>query len=50
LGDDHFYESIGRVTSDAIEYYITWQQGKHWDGKKNNVLFRYEKHLNTSKM
>ncbi len=28
--DGYFYESIGRVTSDAIEYYITRQQGKHW--------------------
>ncbi len=26
----YFYESIGRVTSDAIEYYIERQQGKHW--------------------
>ena len=28
--DGYFYESIGRVTSDVIEYYIKRQQGKHW--------------------
>ena len=28
--DGYFYESIGSVTSEAIEYYITRQQGKHW--------------------
>ena len=26
----YFYESIGRVTSETIEYYIERQQGKHW--------------------
>ena len=25
-----FYESIGRVTSDTVKYYIEHQQGKHW--------------------
>ncbi len=26
----YFYESIGWVTSETIEYYIERQQGKHW--------------------
>ena len=26
----YFYESVGRVTSETIEYYIERQQGKHW--------------------
>ena len=26
----YFYESIGRVTSDTIKFYIERQQGKHW--------------------
>ncbi len=24
------YESVGRVTSESVEYYINRQQGKHW--------------------
>ncbi len=36
--DGYFYESIGRVTSDAIEYYITRQQGKHWSGETYEVI------------
>jgi len=28
--DGYFYESIGRVTSDSIKYYIERQQGKYW--------------------
>lgn len=28
--DGYFYESIGRVTSDTIKFYIERQQGKHW--------------------
>ena len=28
--DGNFFESIGRVTSDNIKFYITRQQGKHW--------------------
>jgi len=28
--DGYFYESIGRVTSDTIIYYIKHSQGKHW--------------------
>ncbi len=30
--DGYFYESVGRVTSDSIKYYIERQQGKHWEG------------------
>ena len=26
----YFYESVGRVTSETIKYYIDRQQGKHW--------------------
>ncbi len=36
----YFYESIGRVTSDAIEYYITRQQGKHWAEEDYGVIAR----------
>jgi REP element-mobilizing transposase RayT len=28
--DGYFYESVGRVTSESVEYYIKRQQGKHW--------------------
>ena len=28
--DGYFYESIGRVTTDTIRFYIERQQGKHW--------------------
>ena len=28
--DGYFYESIGRVTSETVEYYIKNQQRKHW--------------------
>lgn len=28
--DGYFYESIGRVTSSTIKFYIERQQGKHW--------------------
>lgn len=28
--DGYFYESVGRVTSESVEYYINRQQGKHW--------------------
>jgi len=38
--DGYFYESIGRVTSDAIEYYITRQQGKHWAGEDYGAVIR----------
>jgi REP element-mobilizing transposase RayT len=34
--DGYFYESVGRVTSDSIKYYIERQQGKHWKGIDNN--------------
>ncbi len=28
--DGYFYESVGRVTSESVEYYIKRQQSKHW--------------------
>ncbi|MCZ7372581.1 MAG: IS200/IS605 family transposase [Candidatus Methanoperedens sp.] len=28
--DGYFYESVGRVTSESVEYYIKQQQGKQW--------------------
>ncbi|MCK4614075.1 MAG: transposase, partial [Thermoplasmata archaeon] len=28
--DGYFYESVGRVTSKTIKFYIERQQGKHW--------------------
>lgn len=28
--EGYFYESIGRVTSEAVKFYIERQQGKHW--------------------
>lgn len=28
--DGYFYESIGRVTSDTVKFYIERQQRKHW--------------------
>ncbi len=28
--DGYFYESIGRVTSDTVKFYIERKQGKHW--------------------
>jgi len=30
--DGHFYESIGRVTTDSMKFYIERQQGRHWKG------------------
>ena len=30
--DGYFYESVGRVTSESIKFYIERQQGKHWEG------------------
>jgi REP element-mobilizing transposase RayT len=29
--DGFFYESIGRVTTETITFYIERQQGKHWE-------------------
>ena len=29
--DGFFYESIGRVTTETIKFYIERQQGKHWE-------------------
>jgi putative transposase len=28
--EGYFYESIGRVTSESVKFYIERQQGKHW--------------------
>jgi len=28
--DGFFYESVGRVTSETVKFYIERQQGKHW--------------------
>lgn len=28
--DGYFFESVGRITSERIRYYIERQQGKHW--------------------
>ncbi|MFQ6106665.1 MAG: IS200/IS605 family transposase [Thermoplasmata archaeon] len=28
--DGYFYESVGRVTSSTVKFYIERQQGKHW--------------------
>lgn len=28
--DGYFYESVGRVTSSTVKFYIDRQQGKHW--------------------
>jgi len=28
--EGYFYESIGRVTSQAVKFYVERQQGKHW--------------------
>ena len=30
--DGYFFESVGRVTSDMVEFYIERQQRKHWQG------------------
>lgn len=28
--DGYFYESVGRVTSSTVKFYVDRQQGKHW--------------------
>ena len=35
--DGYFYESVGRVTSETVKFYIERQQGKHWTESKNQV-------------
>jgi putative transposase len=30
--DGYFFESVGRVTSDMVQFYIERQQRKHWQG------------------
>ena len=41
--DGHFYESVGRITSDSIKFYIERQQGRHWKG------IDYDYYLETKK-
>jgi REP element-mobilizing transposase RayT len=36
--DGYFYESIGRVTSKTVKFYIERQQGKHWMHKEPDAL------------
>lgn len=36
----YFYESVGRVTSDVIRYYIMRQQGKHWSSEDYDTIFK----------
>ena len=36
--DGYFYESIGRVTSDTVKFYIERQQGKHWTHEELDAL------------
>ena len=31
--DGYFFESVGRVTSEMVEFYIERQQRKHWQGE-----------------
>lgn len=33
--DGYFFESVGRITSDKIKFYIERQQGKHWTSQKH---------------
>jgi REP element-mobilizing transposase RayT len=28
--EGYFYESVGRITNESVQYYITRTQGKHW--------------------
>ena len=38
--DGYFYESIGRVTSDMVKFYIERQQKKHWIRMKSEKVGR----------
>ena len=40
--DGYFYESIGRVTSDTVKFYIDRQQGKHWHPSDPDTVPRGE--------
>lgn len=35
--EGYFFESVGRVTSDSIKFYIERQQGKHWQHEDFDV-------------
>lgn len=35
--DGYFYESIGRVTTDTVKFYIERQQGKHWTPAERDI-------------
>ena len=32
-----FYESVGRVTTESVKFYIERQQGRHWEGLDHEV-------------
>jgi len=34
----YFAETVGRVTSETIKYYIERQQGKHWQAEKYEIF------------
>ena len=36
--DGYFYESVGRITSETIKFYIERQQAKHWLQEDPNFL------------
>ena len=38
--DGYFYESVGRVTSSTVKFYIDRQQGKHWMHQDADVSTR----------
>ena len=38
--DGFFYESIGRVTTETVTYYIERQQRKHWDEDELDITLR----------
>lgn len=35
--DGYFFESVGRVTSETVRFYIERQQGKHWRSEDYNL-------------
>jgi len=38
----YFAETVGRVTSETIKYYIERQQGRHWKSEKHELLLGEE--------
>ena len=46
--DGYFAESIGRVTSDSIAYYIKRQQGKHWEHEDYGIYLRSQEEWDPS--